>query len=84
MTRHTILKDKKQINEFVSRAHSVDLYHQDWGIINEKIKVPPFKMLKLENVSKIICVSAHGANYLKNKYPHLKKQVLYSCLRDWH
>ncbi|MBL7937221.1 MAG: glycosyltransferase [Bacteroidia bacterium] len=71
-----ILKDKKQINEFVSRAHSVDLYHQDWGIINEKIKVPPFKMLKLENVSKIICVSAHGANYLKNKYPQYAAKVM--------
>ncbi len=71
----SILKDKKYIQKFVSRAHSVDLYHQDWGIINEQIKVPPFKMFKLKHSTAIFPVSKHGTDYLKNKYPAYSKKI---------
>ena len=71
----SILKDKKHIRKFVSRAHSVDLYHQDWGIINNQIKVPPFKMFKLKQATAIFPVSQHGTDYLKNKYPTFSKKI---------
>ncbi len=64
----SILKDKKNISNFYSRAHSIDLYHDKWGIINKNIKVPPFKMFKLKHVSGIFTISEHGLNYFKTKY----------------
>lgn len=76
----SIMKKKSLINGYVSRAHSVDLYHNDWGIINEKIKVPPYKLFKLKNVSKLYAVSKHGYNYLNTKFPHLSSRFNYSYL----
>jgi glycosyltransferase involved in cell wall biosynthesis len=71
----SILKDRGTIQKFISRAHSVDLYHNDWGIINEFVKVPPFKMFKLKNAELIFPVSEHGTHYLKSKYPKFAKKV---------
>lgn len=71
----SILKDQKHIQKFVSRAHSVDLYHQNWGIINDQIKVPPFKMFKLKQATAIFPVSQHGTDYLKNKYPAYSEKI---------
>lgn len=65
----SILKDKNHIAKFVSRAHSVDLYHNDWGLINQEIRVPPYKMFKLKNADEIFPISEHGSSYLKAKYP---------------
>lgn len=76
----SILKSKKVIHEFVARAHSVDLYHNDWGIINEIIKVPPYKFFKLEHVSKLYAVSKHGYNYLCDKYPQHSLHFDYAYL----
>ena len=64
----SILKDKRCIDKFVSRAHSVDLYHQYWGIIDNSCKVPPFKMFKLKHVSALLTISNHGYLFLKKKY----------------
>lgn len=72
----SILKDKKIIQKFVSRAHSVDLYHNDWGIINETLKVPPFKMFKLKNALSVLPVSQHGTDYLKSKFPKYSKKFI--------
>ncbi len=65
----SILKDKKHINSFVSRAHSIDLYHNYWGIINQDVVVPSFKMFKLRFVDEVISVSEHGRVFLKKKFP---------------
>lgn len=65
----SILREKKQIHQFVSRAHSVDLYHNKWGLINESVKVPPFKMFKLKHCIKINTISKHGELFLKNQFP---------------
>lgn len=65
----SVLKNKGHINAYISRAHSVDLYHNDWGIINDDCMVPPFKMFKLKYVTKLCPVSEHGYLYLKKKFP---------------
>jgi colanic acid/amylovoran biosynthesis glycosyltransferase len=65
----SVLKDKKIIERFVSRAHSIDLYHQYWGVINKDSKVPSFKMFKLKQVDSIITISDHGLNFLKKHFP---------------
>ncbi len=71
----SILKSKKSIHSFVSRAHSIDLYHEYWGVINEEVKVPPFKFFKLKHVDKIITISNHGLNFIKSKYPKYASKV---------
>ncbi len=71
----SILKDKNVIDYAVSRAHSVDLYHNDWGLINNSIKVPPFKMFKLKHIDEIYTVSDHGRKYLVNKYPKYAQKI---------
>ena len=71
----SILKERKEIGSFVSRAHSIDLYHNKWGIINETVKVPPFKMFKLNNTEKIITISQHGSNFLKDHFPRHKDKI---------
>lgn len=65
----SLLKSKGVIGPYVSRAHSVDLYHNDWGIIDESCKVPPFKMFKLKHVSRLCAISEHGRLYLQQKFP---------------
>jgi glycosyltransferase involved in cell wall biosynthesis len=75
-----ILKDKKLIRSFVSRAHSIDLYHHKWGIINEQVKVPPFKLFKLKRVDKIYTVSKHGEAFFKKHYTFLNNKVNTSYL----
>jgi colanic acid/amylovoran biosynthesis glycosyltransferase len=64
----SVLKERGTIEGFVSRAHSIDLYHNDWNFIRFNIKVPPYKMFKLKNVSALFTVSEHGANYLRKKF----------------
>lgn len=75
----SILKDKKKISGFTSRAHSIELYHHDWGIISDYHKVPPYKMFKLKRTDKLYTVSEHGRLYLTEKYP--KYASKYSTLR---
>lgn len=70
-----ILKDKKHVNLFVSRAHSVDLYHNKWGIINESCKVPPFKIFKLKHSDFILPISEHGSMFLKKYYNNYRPKI---------
>jgi colanic acid/amylovoran biosynthesis glycosyltransferase len=69
-----ILKDKRIILEFVSRAHSIDLYHHKWGIINEQVKVPPYKIFKLKHVDTVYSVSKHGEHFLKQRFPEYRNK----------
>ncbi|MEO8761159.1 MAG: glycosyltransferase [Bacteroidia bacterium] len=71
----SILKDKKQISKFVSRAHSIDLYHNKWGIINDEAKVPPYKLFKLKHISQLLTISGHGAEFIKNNFPKYEYKV---------
>lgn len=76
----SIIKEKGIIEKFYSRAHSIDLYHQHWGIVNKELKSPPFKMFKLKNVSKLFSVSDHGTNFLKKEFPKYSKKISTSYL----
>jgi colanic acid/amylovoran biosynthesis glycosyltransferase len=75
-----ILKSKNSIRSFASRAHSVDLYHNAWGIINESVKVPPYKMFKLKQVTTLYAVSQHGYKFLCDTFPKLKSNFDVSYL----
>lgn len=66
-----ILKSRKLIDKFVSRAHALDLYHEDWGLLSEKVGVLPFRNLKQKYVDTIYSISAHGKTYLDHKYPEI-------------
>lgn len=75
-----ILKSKSSIRSFVSRAHSVDLYHNAWGIINEAVKVPPYKMFKLNQVTTLYAVSQHGYKFLCDTFPGFRSNYNFSYL----
>lgn len=76
----SILKDRKKIDYFVCRSHSIELYHNDWKILDEHHKVPSFKMFKLRTTPKILAVSRHGYDYLSRKYPRYRSKFFVSYL----
>jgi colanic acid/amylovoran biosynthesis glycosyltransferase len=76
----SILKDKEAISKFASRAHSVDLYHNNWGIVNEKVKVPSFKMFKFKHTALLLPISNHGHKFLKDKYSSILPNIKLSYL----
>jgi glycosyltransferase involved in cell wall biosynthesis len=63
----SILKQRKLINGFATRAHSVDLYHEDWGLLRDEHSVPPFRSLKERAASLIFAISEHGMKHLRNR-----------------
>jgi len=71
----SVLRDKGSINGYVSRAHSIDLYHHGWGMINDTVKVPPYESFKVKHVSSLISISEHGRAYLSKRHPSLGARV---------
>ncbi len=71
----SILKDRNYITNFISRAHSIDLYHNKWGIISNTIKVPPYKLFKLKHTNHILPVSEHGTTFLKNEFQQYSQKI---------
>jgi glycosyltransferase involved in cell wall biosynthesis len=57
-----ILKKKQIIKSFVSRAHSFDIYEEQWPS-----KTIPFRYFQLKMVDRVFSVSIKGYDYLKNK-----------------
>jgi colanic acid/amylovoran biosynthesis glycosyltransferase len=78
-----ILKKRNLIRDFVSRAHSLDLYHEDWGLLNEVILIPPFRHFKQRYVHTIFSINDHGQLYLKNKFPKLLVKTAYLGVDDF-
>jgi glycosyltransferase involved in cell wall biosynthesis len=62
-----ILKRRGSIKGFITRAHSVDLYHEDWGLLRDEHSVPPFRCLKEGNASMIYSISSHGLLHLQER-----------------
>jgi glycosyltransferase involved in cell wall biosynthesis len=62
-----ILKRRGSIKGFLTRAHSVDLYHEDWGLLRDEHSVPPFRCLKEHNASMIYPISNHGLTHIKER-----------------
>ena len=71
----SVLKHKKIIPDFVSRAHGFDLY--DYRIKSKKIK---YRKFQLENVKNVFTVSKDGEAYLKQKFPKFSKKVMHNYL----
>lgn len=65
---------KKDIR-FIARAHAFDLYEED--NIDGYI---PFRMFQLKRVQKVFCVSKHGSDYLKKKYPGFTDKITFTHL----
>jgi glycosyltransferase involved in cell wall biosynthesis len=59
----SILKQRKAIPGYVVRAHSLDLYHEHWGLL-ENLEIPPFRCFKQRMADRIYCISKHGADFL--------------------
>ena len=71
----SIAKQKKYINNFVSRAHGYDLFH-----FRRSENYIPFQYFNIKNVTKVVCISNAGKTYLKERYPKYKNKVLSSYL----
>ena len=71
----SVLKFKKLIPDFISRAHGFDLYN--YRSNSGKIK---FRKFQLENVRNIFAVSKDGEAYLKQTFPKYKEKVMQSYL----
>ena len=71
----SVLKFKKIIPDFISRAHGFDLY--DYRSDSGKIK---FRKFQMENVKNVFTVSKDGESYLKRRFPKYSKKVLQSYL----
>jgi glycosyltransferase involved in cell wall biosynthesis len=76
-----IMRMKGKISNFISRAHSVDLYHNDWPLayIPGK-KVLPFQYFKTRQASAIYSISKTGVNYLTRKFPEMTQKFNTSYL----
>lgn len=71
----SILKSKKEINGFISRAHGFDLYEE-----RNKLGYIPFRKFQLQNVSKLFLISKDGLKYMQEKYPKFKAKYELSYL----
>ncbi len=63
----------------ISRAHSIDLFHNDWpkGFV-------AFERLKIDHLHRIYAISEIGLNYLKKKFPkeQFKFHLAYLGVKD--
>lgn len=74
-TTLSILKKKKIINNFFSRAHGFDLFEE-----RSKKGVTDNRAFQLNYVDKVFSVSKNGCDYLKKRYPKYKGKINYSYL----
>jgi len=74
-TRLSILKKKKIIKHFISRAHRFDLYTE----VNHYNFIPN-RLFQLRYADKVYAVAGAGAAYLKERYPQFAAKVAVSYL----
>lgn len=80
----SILKYRGRIPSFVSRAHALDLYHEGWGLLNDRVRVLPFRYFKQNNTDIIYTISKHGKQYLEQKNATVGKvEVAYLGVHDF-
>jgi glycosyltransferase involved in cell wall biosynthesis len=76
-----VMKQKGVIKSFISRAHSIDLFHNDWPFAYEKgVEVLPFQYFKVKTSSAIHSISESGILYLRKKFPQFKDKFHLSYL----
>jgi glycosyltransferase involved in cell wall biosynthesis len=80
----SILKNRGMIQSFVSRAHALDLYHEGWGLLNDRVRVLPFRYFKQKNTEVIYSITEHGKKYLEQKPATLQYvEVAYLGVQDF-
>lgn len=80
----SILKQRSLIDGFITRAHSVDLYHEDWGLLRDAHSVPPFRALKEHQANVIFPISNHGYAHLSQRGVSFEKlQTAYLGVIDY-
>ncbi len=67
----SLLKKKKQITEFFSRAHGRDLFEYREPVTGKL----PFRRLQLSQCSGVFSVSDAGTRYLKDRYPDFASKI---------
>lgn len=67
-----IMKDKGWINSYISRAHSYDLYHQDFYPEKQNKSPLLWEFFKFRTCDRVLCISEHGKQFLVKHYPQWK------------
>lgn len=77
-----ILKNEFKYNSLlISRAHSVDLFHKDWGIkVDGKKIFLPFEFYKIKVSDKIYSISNLGYKHFIKNFPKYKHKFYTSYL----
>ncbi|TAJ08640.1 glycosyltransferase [Marinilabiliaceae bacterium JC017] len=71
----SILTERKVINNYISRAHGYDLYHE-----RRKEGYIPFRKFQLQNLNKLFLISKDGFNYICDHYPEFYDKYKLSLL----
>jgi len=74
-----LMKRRGEINGFVCRGHSIDLYEWDWAL-TRYIKILPFYNFIIRHAQHIFTISKHGSDYLKGRFPSMADKFSFSRL----
>lgn len=75
-----ILRSTGIIRHFISRAHAIDLYNEDWPFAGDDHKPLPFAHYKLKYIDCVAAISEHGKAHLIKKYPGYSNKFVRSYL----
>ena len=74
-TTLSVLKAKKKIKGYISRAHRFDLYEEI-----SRLGYIPYRKLQLKNLDYLYLISEDGLDYMIEKYPQYKEKYKLSYL----
>ncbi len=67
----SLMRHRKAIKSYVSRAHSFDIYEEYFW----KGSIIPFRYFQLSNVNKVLTDSKVGCEYLRRKFPAYNSKI---------
>lgn len=73
-----LLKQQKIIRNFITRGHSLDLYHQHW--VNLAKGMLAFRKFKFNSTSALFTVSKAGKKFIDETYPSYSAKTFVSYL----
>jgi colanic acid/amylovoran biosynthesis glycosyltransferase len=74
----SLLKQRGDIKHFYSKAHAIDLYHEEWSLVESNtLNVPLYKKFKSDLIDEIFPISAHGERYLKREFAGISTKIFY-------
>ncbi|MDQ3108564.1 MAG: glycosyltransferase [Bacteroidota bacterium] len=74
-----LMKRRGDIDGFVCRGHSIDLYEWDW-VLTRYVKILPFYHFIIRKATHIFSISKHGADYLKKRFAGMSGKFSFSRL----